>query len=143
MSKSIPLSKKYGVNPTIPICFWCGEEKNEIALLGKLKGDAEAPKSTWILGDYEPCDECKSKWEKGIRIVEASHIPLTDKQPPYLQKDAYPTGNIMVITEDGAKKIFSEEVIDKILEKKCVLVDEKTMRELYRIFSGKEDGDNE
>lgn len=24
----ITLSPKYGVNPTIPVCFWCGEEKN-------------------------------------------------------------------------------------------------------------------
>lgn len=30
----IKLSPKYGVNPTIPVCFWCGKEKNEIALMG-------------------------------------------------------------------------------------------------------------
>ena len=36
MSKSIRLSPAHGVNPTIPICFWCGNEKNEIALMGKL-----------------------------------------------------------------------------------------------------------
>ena len=40
-TNSIKISQKHGVNPTIPICFWCGKEKNEIALLGKLPGDAE------------------------------------------------------------------------------------------------------
>ena len=51
MSKGdIRLSKKYGVNPSIPICFWCGQEKNEIALLGHIgdgrRGeDLEAPRN--------------------------------------------------------------------------------------------------
>lgn len=31
---SVRLHPKYGVNPTIPTCFWCGKDKNEIALLG-------------------------------------------------------------------------------------------------------------
>ena len=35
---SILLSPKHGVNPTIPVCFWCGREKNEVALMGYLKG---------------------------------------------------------------------------------------------------------
>lgn len=35
---SIKLSSKHGVNPTIPVCFFCGEEKNEIALLGRIGG---------------------------------------------------------------------------------------------------------
>lgn len=67
MSKRIKLSEKYGVNPTIPVCFWCGESKNEIALLGRLgdarKGeDIEAPKNMVL--DYEPCDKCKEKFTK-------------------------------------------------------------------------------
>ena len=57
MSKSIKLSEKYGVNPTIPVCFFCGIPKNEIALLGhigdKRKGeDFEAPHC--VVLDYEP-----------------------------------------------------------------------------------------
>lgn len=61
MSRSIRISEKHGANPTIPICFFCGEDKNEVALLGKLSGDKEAPMRMWINGDYEPCDECKKK----------------------------------------------------------------------------------
>ena len=44
MSKNIRLSEKHGVNPSI-------------ALLGKLKGDKEAPIK--IIGDL--CDDCISK----------------------------------------------------------------------------------
>lgn len=42
---SIKLSPKHGVNPTIPVCFFCGKPKNEIALMGRMGGkeDIEAP----------------------------------------------------------------------------------------------------
>ena len=43
--KSIRLSKEHGVNPAIPICYFCGEEKNEIVLAGRLPQDVEAPKT--------------------------------------------------------------------------------------------------
>lgn len=48
--------KKHGVNPSITICPICGKEIG-IALLGKLKGDKEAPMR--MLSD--PCDDCVSK----------------------------------------------------------------------------------
>ena len=43
MGRSITISKKHGVNPSILHCECCGKEYG-LALLGKLKGDAEAPK---------------------------------------------------------------------------------------------------
>ena len=54
MSNSIKISPKYGVNPSLINCFFCGESKG-IALMGKLKNDAEAPKECVM--DYEPCDK--------------------------------------------------------------------------------------
>lgn len=56
MSKNIILSEKHGVNPSITVCPICGKEIG-IALLGKLKGDEEAPR--YIQRDI--CDECKAK----------------------------------------------------------------------------------
>ena len=56
MSKGIRVSEKHGVNPSITICPICGKETG-IALLGKLKGDKEAPRR--MLSD--PCDDCISK----------------------------------------------------------------------------------
>lgn len=43
MSKDIRVSEKHGVNPSITICPICGKETG-IVLLGKLKGDEEAPR---------------------------------------------------------------------------------------------------
>lgn len=56
MSKGIRVSEKHGVNPSITICPICGKETG-IALLGKLKGDKEAPMR---MLSY-PCDDCISK----------------------------------------------------------------------------------
>lgn len=56
MSKGIRVSEKHGVNPSITICPICGKETG-IALLGKLKGDKEAPMR--MLSDL--CDDCVSK----------------------------------------------------------------------------------
>lgn len=59
MNNSIPISPRYGLNPTIPLCIYCGKEKDELALLGKLPNDEKAPKTAII--DYEPCKNCKYK----------------------------------------------------------------------------------
>ena len=56
MSKSIRLSEKHGVNPSITICPVCYKDTG-IAILGRLKGDNEAPRK--IIGDV--CDDCISK----------------------------------------------------------------------------------
>ena len=113
MSKgNIRLSKKYGLNPTIPICFWCGEYKNEIALLGQIgdgrKGeDFEAP---WnMILDYEPCEKCSSNMKLGITVMEVSYYPLAKGQRQ-IQKDVYPTGRWCVIKRDAADRIFGDNL---------------------------------
>ena len=101
---SIRLSKKHGLNPTIPRCFFCGESKNEIVLMGALKGDAEAPKN--IIMDYEPCDKCKEKFKKGVLIIEVSQLPNVENQPP-IQKDAYPTGRYALLKPESLNEPFN------------------------------------
>lgn len=56
MGKGVTLSKKHGLNPSMVICPICGKEES-VAILGKLKGDEEAPRK--IIGDL--CDDCISK----------------------------------------------------------------------------------
>ena len=109
MSK-IRLSEKYGVNPTIPICFWCGKEKNEIALMGKIgKGqeDIEAPKHMVL--DYNPCEKCEKLMAKGVTLMEVSQSPNNPNQPP-IQEGLYPTGSWSVIRRKAAIELFGEEI---------------------------------
>lgn len=113
----IKLSPKYGVNPTIPVCFWCGEQKNELALLGRLKDDAEAPRN-YVL-DYEPCEECQKTWKLGIALLGVSKKPINDSLPPIKntsEETLYPTGQWLVITKEAAKRYFSEVATEIITE---------------------------
>lgn len=109
---NIKLSKKYGVNPTIPVCFFCKQEKSEIALLGAIKDEhgteIEAPRQ--MILDYEPCDECKPKLAQGVTIIETSLTPTG--LPPIQETQSgpcYPNGKYAVMTEDAVKRIFSTE----------------------------------
>jgi hypothetical protein len=49
----VTVSKKHGVNPSLEVCYWCGEEKNSIILFGRLPDDKEAPRYSCI--NYDPC----------------------------------------------------------------------------------------
>lgn len=65
--KSIRLSEKYGVNPSMVTCFYCGEVTS-IALMGKLPHDEEAPRQCCM--SVEPCDKCKEKYKDYLLVVE-------------------------------------------------------------------------
>jgi hypothetical protein len=69
---SIKVSEKHGVNSSLVVCFYCGEETGEIALLGKLPEDKEAPR--YVLLNIEPCEHCsKMLLETSTRfLVEVS-----------------------------------------------------------------------
>lgn len=100
MSKGIKLSPKHGVNPCIPVCFFCGETKNEIALLGRIGGkeDLEAPMKAIL--DYEPCEECKKKFAEGVLLVEVTDYPNMEGHP-MIAKNAYPTGRYSVVRPEA------------------------------------------
>lgn len=112
---SITLSPQHGVNPSIPICFWCGKEKNEIALMGLLKGDIQAPKNALL--DFVPCDTCKANMDQGIRLMETIDHPHADMPTlPPVQPGLWLTGHYMVVTEDAIKTIFTEDARADILK---------------------------
>ena len=94
---SIKLSEKHGVNPSMSICFFCGGEKNEIVLPGKLKGDKEAPRQgVW---NYEPCESCKKYMKEGVLISV-----VKDGSDP---KNPHRTGRMLVIKDEDARNIFN------------------------------------
>ena len=97
MNKGIRISEKHGVNPAIPKCFFCGEDKNMIILAGRLKGDVEAPRNA--VWDKEPCDKCKEWMAMGVMFVSVKDG--SDQNNPYR------TGKMCVIKEEAAKNIFN------------------------------------
>lgn len=114
MSRSIKLSPKHGVNPSIPVCFWCGEEKNEIVLMGRIGGkeDIEAPRKVCL--DYEPCDKCREIMEKGVFLFEATNhpngsIPMSHDTDG---NELYPTGKWAVMKSEAASEVFNMNLKD-------------------------------
>lgn len=105
MSKGIKLSPKHELNPTQVICVFCGETK-ELAILGKLKGDAKAPPK--VITDYTPCPECKKKMDQGTTLMEVTQTEPTDKRPP-IRAGIWLTGRWCVMKPDVAKEIFNTD----------------------------------
>ena len=103
MSKSIKLSPKHGVNPCIPICFFCQQERNEIVLFGKIgREDKEAPMKAVV--DFEPCEECQKKFAEGVLLIEVTQSPEYIGMP--IAPDAYPTGRYVVVRPEALNGDF-------------------------------------
>lgn len=114
---SILVSPTHGVNPTIPVCFYCGEEKNEVLLLGRLKDDAEAPHhAVW---DKEPCDTCKDHMRQGVILISVS-----DTSPEDDQENPYRTGGWVVVTEEAIGRWLSKQpkLVNAICRKRVAFV---------------------
>lgn len=128
MSNNIKLSPEHGVNPTIPVCFWCGKEKNEVALLGKIdKEDFEAPRR--VILNYEPCDKCKKLFGKGIHVIGVTEEPIVPGMFPIVDDSRaklYPTGSMFIAPEDWVKDFLTvnerENMIEEVLAKKSLLM---------------------
>ncbi len=100
---NIKISEKHGVNPSLEICFYCGESIG-VALLGKLPNDEKAPNK--IVTSYTPCDKCKETFSKGVLVLEYITVPTGY---PTIRPDIYPTGRFAGITKEAAKRIFNSE----------------------------------
>lgn len=106
----IKLSPKYGLNPTIPVCFWCGEDVGEVALMGHIGDgrkheDIQAPMRMVI--SYEPCENCKKNMALGFTVIEATLEPNSTTSYP-IQEGVYPTGRYAVIQPEFARAAFGE-----------------------------------
>lgn len=109
----IRLSEKYGLNPTIPHCFYCGKEKNELILMGHLPNDEEAPKGKVF--DHEPCDKCRELMRQRIILISVRDGEEGD--------NPYRTGGWVVITEEGVKKLTKPgKFQDSVLKSRMAFV---------------------
>jgi len=126
MKDSIRLHKEHGLNPTMPVCFWCGKDTGEIALLGAaFKG--EAPMR--MVMDYTPCDSCKTDFAKGVVLVQVTEHPNTAQQPP-IQGNLYPTGKLCVVTDECIERMFNEDASARVLKSRKAFLDRQAWKEI-------------
>ena len=135
----IKLSPKHGLNPTIPVCFYCGEEKNEVALLGKIdKNDSEAPMRCII--NYEPCDKCKEKQKDYVLLVTATEKPQGDLPP--IQGNLYPIPGKSLWAKDDAVKSWFREAANPVIEKRMAFIDEEIFNQIVELYKKAEEEAN-
>lgn len=103
------LSKTHGVNPAVPRCFFCGEQKNQVILAGYIKGDRQAPQgAVW---DHEPCDQCVEHMELGVVLVSVDEARSPDKDNPWR------TGGWVVVSEDFIRRVVTpSKLADALIE---------------------------
>ncbi len=107
---SIRLHPEYGVNPSLDMCFWCGEAMG-VALLGYNKGK-EAPRH--VVSGFTPCQKCQDQMAQGITLIEARPTDPTSTIPE-IQEGVQPTGRWVVMTEEAVQRIFSPEMAETLL----------------------------
>jgi hypothetical protein len=114
----IKLSPKYGVNPSVMQCFFCGDAKG-VAIPGRIHKknkegritatDVEAPhQAVW---DMEPCDDCRELMKLGIMFVSVKDGEQGKDNP-------YRTGSLAVLKEDAVERMISNPDLVKVLKEK-------------------------
>ena len=146
MSKGIKISSKYGLNPSIPTCAFCGQPKNELVLFGKMgrrNEDIEAPKNPII--DYEPCDKCKEMIGDNVLVIGVEDKGTKNIMP--IQNNLIPTGTWCVMPVESVVRIFqlNEDMKEKVSKAKRLLIENTILESILAQHAQivKEAGDND
>jgi hypothetical protein len=111
----IRLSPEHGVNPAVPLCFYCLRPKGEDDLAGRLKGDAEAPHNAVF--DRVPCDECKEWMKAGVILI------ATRDGEPDAEQNPHRTGGWVVLTDDAVRRLMTPpELAEEALKRRVAFV---------------------
>jgi len=137
----IRVSEKHGVNPSCAKCFYCQKNTADLLLLGKLPGDAEAPREATY--HMDPCDECKGYMKRGIILIEVKDEAEMDKVederrswknqydhledrkkpfPGYFIPNPYREGGWWVVSEDFVKRALTPELAEYLLKTRWCFV---------------------
>lgn len=110
----IYLSPAHGVNPSVEKCFFCLEDRG-VVLFGRLKGDAEAPRT--VVLNKEPCDNCRELMGRGIILISVDESKSEDRQNPWR------SGGWCVVKDEAVRRmITTPELLDAVLEKRMAFV---------------------
>ncbi len=96
---SITLSPKHGVNPSILHCMCCGKEYG-VGMLGKLKGDVQAPMHMY----QGLCGDCEGVVKQGGAMI----IEVLDGEKG---ENPYRTGRLVGVSKDFKERNHLENSI--------------------------------
>lgn len=116
MNRGIRISEKHGVNPSVGVCFFCGEEDGTVILAGRLTGDAEAPRrAVW---SHDPCPKCKEHMKAGIVLISVDPARSPDHANPWR------TGGWCVVKEEAFRRLFSGPPVETSLKLRFAFVED-------------------
>lgn len=112
---NIRLSEKHGVNPSLILCGFCGEDSG-IALMGKLPQDAEAPKRQVSI--ERPCQKCETAMKSKVFLVMITDDSVGSANPTLK--------GISVTVEDWVIRelVTDEALIKNVLSKRFAFIPE-------------------
>lgn len=96
---SIQISEKHGLNPSLLKCICCGKEYG-IAVLGKLKNDAEAPKYIY----QGLCTNCE-------RVINSGGTMIIEIKDGEKGVNPFRTGRIVGVSKDYKEKCNIDDSI--------------------------------
>lgn len=112
--RGIRVSEKHGVNPSIAVCWYCGDDTGELILPDKLAGDAESPRrAVW---HKEPCPKCQDHMRQGVILIGVNREPRKGEEPDR-------SGHFLVVREEWVRRsITSPELVVDILRKRMAFI---------------------
>lgn len=102
---SITVSKKHGVNPSVLACYICGEDSGGLAMLGRLPGDAEAPRRMTLRD--ERCPSCTEKLKTKVALIRVKHG--SEGEDPHRMGEVYfalDSEIVRIVTPDSLRDHF-------------------------------------
>lgn len=101
MGKSVRISKKYGVNPSVTHCECCGKEIG-VALFGTSWKDekgrtAEAPRDVYL----GLCSDCQS-------VVDQDGLIVIEVRDGESGNNPFRTGRLIGITKEAKERLFQD-----------------------------------
>jgi hypothetical protein len=144
-------SPKHGLNPAVPKCYYCLEDKNEVILPGQInlrsgERDVEAPRN--MVWDLRPCTNCEKLMEQGVILIsirDDEEPPVLPPAPTHRELTAQEkedrmrvhmwnpcrTGGWVVLHDDAMRRIFNPpELVEQILQKRYTFVQHTVFQQL-------------
>ncbi|MFZ1491176.1 MAG: hypothetical protein WAS51_14655 [Ilumatobacteraceae bacterium] len=117
------MSPKYGVNPSIELCYFCGDETGSIVMPGLIQQkdrfgravpgtDIEAPrKAVW---NRNPCPRCADLMKQGIVLISVDKEPRPGKE----KDEPYRTGRMCVVSEDFIRRAIDKTTAESLVKRR-------------------------
>lgn len=109
---AVRISPKHGANPTIPVCLYCGKEKDEIVICGRInRKDDQMPLNSVI--DAIPCENCQELWKNGIVLIRACDTKHENMVPVTAQNNqkVWLDGSTILLREEAAQRMFDTHMV--------------------------------